>query len=101
MDHQVPVSGACRRCRSEGKGIAARDIAQHGMRDLRRSDQPRPRAHADWDTAAHIGIEGGAIPQGQELPQIIVGVSESEEAILGAASLGQGILGLIEWECHR
>ncbi len=99
VDNEVPLSGLSGRRWTKGEGIAPRDSAEHGVDDLRGLDQSRPCAYADRDTAAHIGIEGGAVPEGKKLAQDAIGVSESEEAILGAAPMGQGILGIVERQC--
>ena len=101
MDNQVPLSGVGGRRWAKGERIAQRDSAKHGADDLRGVDQPGSRAHADRDTAAHIGIEGSAIPEREEFAQDAIGVSKSEEAILGSALMGQGILGLVEWQRDR
>src|SRR5208337_4148932 len=75
VDNKVPISCAGRGCRATGAGVAAGNRA--GARDdhLRWSDQSRPRAYADRDTAASVGVLGGAVSEGQELPQTAIGTS--------------------------
>ena len=90
MDDEVPLSGIGWRCRGADAGVASGDIAKSGDDDLRRSDQPGPCAHADRDTAACIGVEGGAIFEGKEFAPVVVGICEFEETVLGAASVGPG-----------
>lgn len=101
MDYEVPLPGFGRRCRAASTRIAERDIAEHGVDDLRRSDQPRSCAYADRDTAECIGIESSAVSEGKEFAQITIGISGAKEEILGAASVGKRVLGLIERECDR
>ena len=93
MDDEVSISGTGRGCRSTVPGVAAGDRAEQGDGDLRGLDQPGSRAHADRDTAADIGIEGGAVSEGEELTQAADGVSDVAEAILGPASVGARLLG--------
>src|SRR5271157_6420240 len=64
--------------------------------DLRWSDQSRPRAYADRDTAASVGVSRGAVSQGEEFAQTAVGISIASQTVLGSASLGSGLLG-----CHE
>jgi len=82
-------------------GIVKGDSAEQGDDDLCGVDQPRPRAYADQHTSAVIGIEGGAVSEGEEFTPVVVGVQGAEEEVLGPALMGQGILGSIEWECDR
>ncbi len=99
VDYEVPVSGAGGGCWAEDEGVAEGDMSQHGIDDLCGGGEPGLCAHADRDTAAHIGIEGGAIPEGEEFAQVACGVSGSEEEILGAAFVGERVLGGVEREC--
>ena len=100
VDHKVSISCAGRRRRAAGAGVAAGDRA--GARDdhLRWVDQSRPRAYADRDTAASIGVSGGAVPQGEEFAQTSLGISVASQAVLGPASLGSGLLGRDERQRH-
>ena len=82
-------------------GIVTGDSAEQGDDNLRGVDQPRPRAYADQYTAAVIGIEGGAVSEGEEFTPAVVGVQGTEEEVLGPALMGQGLLGCIEWQCDR
>ena len=93
VDNEVPVSCVGGRCRATGAGVAAGNRA--GARDehLRWSDQSRSCAYADRDTAASVGVSGGAISQRQELAQTAVGISVASQTVLGSASLGSGLLG--------
>src|SRR5450759_4254839 len=75
--------------------------AKHGADHLRGIDQPGSYAPADRDTTAYIGIEGSAIPEGEKFAQDAIGVFEPEEAVLGPAFVGEGILGLIERQRNR
>lgn len=101
MDNQIPLPGIGRGCWPKGERIAQRDSAEHGTDDLCGIDQSGSRAHADRDTAPHISIEGGAVPEREEFAQDAIGVSEPEEAILGSALMGQGILGFVERQRDR
>src|SRR5271165_4625554 len=93
VDHKVPISCAGRRRRATGAGVAAGNRA--GARDdhLRWSDQSRPCAYADRDTAASVAVSGGAVSQGEEFAQIAVGISITSQTVLGSASVGSGLLG--------
>ena len=101
MDNEVSVSGAGGGCRRASAGAAARDSAQPGDADLRRGDQSGPCAHADRDTAAHIGVQGGAVSEGEELAPAVVRISGVEEAVLGSALMGSRVLGGEQWQRHR
>ena len=81
--------------------VAARDSDQQGDDDLCGVNQPGSRAYADRDTAAAIGISSGAVSEGEEFAPAVVGVQVVTQAILGSASMGQGILGSFERECDR
>ena len=74
-------------------GVAARDCPKQGDGDLRRVSQPRSHPSTDWDPAAVVGIEGGAVSERKELAQTAVRIREPEKAILGSASMGSRILG--------
>ena len=101
MDDEVQVPGAGRGCWAEMPGIVTRDSAEQGDDDLCGVDQPRPRAYADQYTSPVIGIEGGAVSEGEEFTLAVDGVQGAEEEVLGPALMGEGILGCIEWECDR
>lgn len=81
--------------------VVARDRAGEGDGDLRGIDQPRPRTHADWDTAAVIGVACGAVSQGQEFPPALDGVSEFAQSLLGPAPMGPRLLDGDQRECDR
>src|SRR5208337_2451728 len=93
VDNKVPISCVGRRCRATGARVVAGNRA--GARDdhLRWSDQSRPCAYADRDTAASVGVPRGPVSQGEEFPQTAVGISVASQAVLGSASLGSGLLG--------
>jgi len=99
VDNEVSVSGAGGGCGGAGAGVAAGDIAKPGDVDLCWGNQSRSCAHADWDSAAFVGIEGGAVSEGEEFAPDVVGVSGAEEAVLGPASMGSRVLGSDEREC--
>ncbi len=73
--------------------VTARDSTKQRDDNLRGIDQSRPRAPADWDSTPVIGIACGAVSERKKLPQVIEGVSEITKAILGAAPMGERILG--------
>jgi len=100
VDHKVPVSGVGWGCRRANAGAAQGDSAQPGDDDLCRGDQPGPRPYADLDTAAHIGVQGGAVPEGEELASAVDGVSGGEEAVLGPAFMGSWLLGSEQRQCN-
>ena len=101
VDYEVPVSRVGGRHWIASEGVDTGDRAESGNEDLCRCDQPGPRAHADRNTAADIRIEGGAKFEGKELAQDVVGISEFEEAVLGATFVGERILGSQQRECDR
>ena len=98
VDNEVPLPGAGRGRWPAGERIAEGDIPKHGDDNLCGVDQSRPRTHADWNTAKRLGVEGSAISEREKLTQIADGISGSEEKVLGSASVGQRILGRIEWQ---
>ena len=100
VDHEVPVSGVGGRCRRANAGTPQGDSAKSGDDDLCWGDQPRPRAHADLDTAPHIGVQGGAVSEGEEFAPAVVGVSRCEEAVLGATFVGARLLGSEQRQCN-
>ena len=98
MDYEISLSGAGRRCWGASAGVVARDQPESGDDDLCGSDQPGSCAYADRDTAVPIGIEGGAIFEGQEFAPDVGRVSGTEEEVLGSAFVGARVLGGFERE---
>ena len=96
LDYEVPLSGVARRCGRAGAG----DNAQPGDDNLRWGNQPGSRAHAHRHTAATVGIEDGAVSEGEELASDARGVSGIAQALLGPASVGSGQLGGHERQRH-
>ncbi len=101
VDYQVSVSCVDGEGGDSSSGIVARNLAGAEVDDSCWGDQSRSCPYADLDPAERVGIESGAILEREEFSQIDVRVCKLEEAILGAASVGKGILGCIEWECNR
>jgi hypothetical protein len=101
MDEEVPVSGAGRGGRGALPGVAARDSAQQGDAYLCGVDQSGPCAYANSDSAVFIGIAGGAIHEGEEFAQAIIGVCAVKEEVLGLALVDARLLGMYEWQCER
>ena len=99
VDDEVSISGTRWGSRATLPGVAERDSDEQGNADLCRQHQPRPRAYADRDTAAALGIESGAISEGKEFAPIAIGVQAVKEALLGSASMGQGLLGGNQRQC--
>ena len=81
-------------------GVAEGDCAEQGDANLCGVGEPGSCAHADRDTAADLGVTGGTIFEGQEFAQAVIGVFSTEEAVLGTALMGPGVLGVHERECH-
>ena len=82
-------------------GVIARDRDEQGDGDLCGLHQPGSRAYADRDTAAAIGISSGAVSEGEEFAQVVVRVQGVKEAVLGSASMGEGLLGSFKRERDR
>ena len=82
-------------------GVAKGNSNQQRNADLCRVDQSRSRAHADWDSAAALGIKGGAVSKGKEFASSAIGVQATKEAVLGSALMGKRVLGSNEWKCDR
>ena len=80
------------------QGITARDSDEQGNDDLCGINQPGSRTYADWDPAAVIDISSGAVSEGEEFAQVVVGIQGVTEEVLGSASMGQGLLGSFERE---
>jgi len=93
MDDEISISGAGWRCGIAVPGTSAGDCEEQRDADLRGIDQPGPCAYADLDSATVVGIAGGPVSERQEFAPTFNGVPEPEEEVLGAAPLGQGILG--------
>jgi hypothetical protein len=91
MDNEVSLCGAGGRCR--------RACEQHGDGDLCRSNQPGPCAHVG-DTAAHIGVKGGAVCEREELAPAVIRISGVEEAVSGSALMGSRVLGGEQGQRH-
>ena len=53
-------------------GVAARDGAKPGDGDRRRVGKPGSHPSTDRDTAAAIGIEGGAVSEREQFAQIVI-----------------------------
>jgi hypothetical protein len=81
--------------------VVAGDSAKQRNDYLCRVDQSRSRAYANRNSPEPIGIESGSILEGEKLSQVTVRVQQVEEALLGAAFVGQRVLGCYEWECNR
>lgn len=94
LDHEVPLQGAGRGRRSAGSRAAARDRTKSGDGDPCRFGEQRPCASTDLDTAADFGLASSPILEGKEFAQVALGVPALEEALLGTASVGSGVLGL-------
>jgi len=77
--------------------IDSRDCQKQRNDYLRGVDQSGSCAYADWYTAEFVGIQGGAISEGEEFAQANVGVFFAEKAVLGSAFVGEGILGGFQW----
>ena len=81
--------------------VASRDSNQQGDDNLCGVNQPGSCASAAQYSAPAIGIPSGPVSDGEEFAPFVVGVQVVTKAILGSASMGQGILGGFEWECDR
>jgi hypothetical protein len=101
MDDEVSVSGTGRRYRASLSRVAAGDSDEQGDEDLCWINQPGSCAYANRHTAADIGIAGGAVSLGEEFTPAADGVPSITKEVLGSASVGQRVLGSIEWECDR
>ena len=100
VDHEVPVSGVGGRCRRANAGTPQGDSAKSGDDDLCWGDQPRPRAHADLDTAAFVGVQGSAISEGKDFSPTLVGVPCDSEEVLGSAFVGARLLRGKKRQCN-
>ena len=74
MDDEIQIPGTWRGSRDSLSRIVEGDSEEQGDDDLCGVDQPRPCAYADKYTAAVIGIEGGAVFEGEEFAQAVIGV---------------------------
>ena len=101
MDNEVSVSSAERRGRPEMSGTAEGNSNQQRDADLCGVDQSRSRAYADRDSTAAVCIQGGAVPEGQELTPAVIGIQAIKEAVLGSALMGKRVLGSNERKCDR
>ena len=52
-----------------------------------------PRAYADWYTATFIGIQGGAVSDGEGTDPAVVRFSCAKEAVVRPAAVAEGLLG--------
>jgi len=92
VDHEVPIQGAARRDRGTNAGPAAADMRRAGSGDCAGVGKSGPRAYAG-ERAAAVGTgEAGAVYEGPIEPVVARRVSAVEEALLGATSLGSGVL---------
>ena len=48
---------------------------------------------------AAVGIEGGAVSEGEEFTPVVIGVQGAAKEVLGPALMGEGLLGGLEREC--
>lgn len=101
MDDEISVPGFGWGRGSALPRVASGYCAEQRDANLRGVDQPRPRSYADCDTAADVRVTSGTVSEGEEFTQASNGVQESEEAVLGTAPLGEGLLGGVEWQCDR
>lgn len=58
------------------------------------------RTRADLDTAAFVGVQGGAVSEGEEFAPAVDGVSGGEEAVLGPAFMGPRLLVSEQRQCN-
>jgi len=87
--YQVPGGDVGQRCRE-----LLREIAMSEEEMIYAGSINRDHVHsADQYPIPAVGIPGGAVSGREELAPIIVGVQGITEAILGPASMGQGLLG--------
>ncbi len=92
--YQILVGDVGQRCRE-----LLREIAMSKEMHIYAGSINRERAYVNWDTAAAIGLTGGAASEGQEFAQVVIGISGAAQAVLGSAPMGQGVLGGIKWKC--
>ena len=101
VDYEISVFCSERRRWGAVSGIATRDCAEPGDDDPRRGDQSGSRAYACVDTSQFVGVEGGAVAEGEEFAQAAVGICLATEKILGPAFVGAWILGCFKRQRHR
>ena len=99
MDNEVSVSGTGRRYRATVSRVAARDSDEQGDDDLCGINQPGSCTYANQYSSSVISVASGAVSEREEFTPAAVGVSGIAKEILGTASVGQRILGSIEWQC--
>ena len=99
MDYEISFFCAERRRGAAVSGAVARNCAEPGDENPRRRDQSGPRAHAGVDTSQSVGVEGGAVLEGEKFTQAAVGICLVAEAILGPAFVGAGVLGGFKRQC--
>jgi hypothetical protein len=93
MDDEIPLSGTGWLSRATVSGVVARDRDEQGDGDLCGLHQPGSCAYADRYSTAAIGIPSGAVSEGEEFAPVVVRVQGIKEAVLGSASMGEGLLG--------
>src|SRR5262252_584961 len=101
MDNQISLSGLGWGRWSSGAGVAPGNRPKSRDDDPCRSDQSGSRAPAAINPALFVSVSFGTISQRQELAQAVDGVPSSAKALLGPASMGQGILGRFKRERNR
>ena len=101
MGDEISVSGVGWGRWSSGAGIDPGNCSKPRDDDPCRSDQSRPCASADIDPAISIGVPFGTVSQREEFAQIVDGIPGSQKALLGSASMEQGVLGFLERERNR
>ena len=82
-------------------GVAEGDRDEQRYADSCGIYQPRPCPHADFDPAAAVGLASSSILERKKLAQIALGVRTLEEALLGPAFVGSGVLGSKQRERDR
>ena len=82
-------------------GVIARDCNEQGDGYLCGFKQPGSCPYADRYSAAAIGVTSGPVSEGEEFAPAVVGVQGVKEAVLGPASMGEGILGGFKRERDR
>ena len=75
------------------QGIVARDCAKPRNDHLCGCNQQGSCAYADRNTAELVSIQGGPVSERGKFSQNACGVSAAKEKVLGAAFVGERLLG--------
>ncbi len=89
IDNKIPLSGPGRRSREPVSEFTARDSDEQADDCICRFHQPRSFAYVVRYFASIVCISSGAVSEGEEFAQAVVGIQDVAQAVLGSTFMGK------------